>query len=94
VDLHKALSQRQQHQRDPRDNGGVGDSEPERTSPPRRSFTHPAVVNCAVSVLTLFAGVDLTRDQASRLLRAWVYFPTLLPAEVDAVLRCFPTGAS
>lgn len=65
-----------------------------RTVPPQRSFIHPGVVDAAVSVLTLFAGLDLTRDQASRLLRAWVYFPNLLPAEVDAVLRCFPVGAS
>src|SRR5262249_10334573 len=51
------------------------------------------VVEQAVSALAWFAGLDLTRDQAHRLLRLWVRFPTLTLAEVNEVLSRFPVGA-
>jgi hypothetical protein len=45
-----------------------------------------------VAVLCAFAGLDLNREQANRLLRCWVRYPTLQPRKIAAILYCFPVG--
>jgi hypothetical protein len=49
-------------------------------------------VEQAVAVLCAFAGFDLNREQANRLLHWWVRYPTLQPREIAAILYRFPVG--
>lgn len=54
--------------------------------------TSRQTVEQGVAALCGFAGLNLDRDQANRLLRWWVRYPNLQPGEIAAILYRFPVG--